>query len=775
MFSRTIRSNWLAGALAAFLVALAMSPAAQAVLERNGPVSNAPSVGGYPAWYQDTTGLALEFCDPRNQAEVAGGWCLLLAGDVPVAPEVFPTQFAGEHFWFAANTSTSLASGGQAMLVLALEAAFTAEVAPGAQIAFSRIRVKLDPVPATGTYRFIHPYGEELINAVQGDRIFFTDDVGINCPPGNFDCAMDSRIGPFLLPSTTPGGAELPAVAGPVPGKLYIADPARIGPVTGSALANFTDSTGAARNHNIFRVEGPRGSNLGGQGVDFVETANFNLMGRIFTGMLPSRVDVKRVNYTRNATGQKLDVFATGFPTVQGRLPGQTPPPAAWPALSFFDAPCTGTLDTLTGDILPPFGAPIGASEVQMINSDTDFWGQSQPTAIPSVVCVKDASARDTTGNTVPAYFPKRVTDQVTISEALYDPNTRSISVRASSSDQVSPPSLTIPELGALSGGLITVSPLAVPPDIVRVLSSRGGSDEKKVTTGFASGPAPGAPLAVNDSVTFPEDSPPQTIKLLSNDTNVAGGTVSLASLPRLGTAVLNADGTVTYTPNPNANGLDSFTYIVTAGTVATNRANVSINITPVNDPPVAVNDTLSTFVNQATTLDLLANDTDPDGQTDLVAVAGLTAPTPAGAAVTAAGATATFSASQPGTYTFNYQAQDAAGTTSNVATVTVNAAASQTINVTRAQYTRSSARLRIDGTVSPVTTPPQRLELRWANGSNTTSLVATAVPDATGLWTIDLRGVTGIQNPDNSKANQGVVTIPGSAAQVTTPIQIRQ
>jgi hypothetical protein len=34
-----------------------------------------------------------------------------------------------------------------------------------------------------------------------------------------------------------------------------VADPARVGPVTGSLLPNFTDSTGASRNHNTFRVE----------------------------------------------------------------------------------------------------------------------------------------------------------------------------------------------------------------------------------------------------------------------------------------------------------------------------------------------------------------------------------------------------------------------------------------------------------------------------------------------------------------------------------------
>ena len=52
-------------------IALALSStASQAVLERVGPINAAPGVGSFPAWYQDTTGLALEFCDPKNAAEV---------------------------------------------------------------------------------------------------------------------------------------------------------------------------------------------------------------------------------------------------------------------------------------------------------------------------------------------------------------------------------------------------------------------------------------------------------------------------------------------------------------------------------------------------------------------------------------------------------------------------------------------------------------------------------------------------------------------------------
>lgn len=596
--------------------------------------------------------------------------------------------------------------------------------------------------------------------------------MGIDCPPGGpFDCALRSRLGPFLLPSDAPGGAETPAVAGPVPGKLYIADPGRSGPVTGSPLPNFIDATGASRNHNIFRIEGPAGSGLGGQEIDFIETTAFSLMGRVFTGTIPSKVDVNRASYARNATVQKLDVFATGLPAVPGRLPGQTRPPSVLPALSYFEAPCSGAVSNVTGDILPPFTAPAGAPERQMFSAGSLFWGQSRPAALPQEVCVKDAAARDANGNVVPAYFPKAVTDEVIITEALYDPSIQSLSVKAASSDQVAPPTLTLASFGVLVGGQIVVSPLAAPPATVRVLSSRGGAAESLVVTGTSAGPLPGAPVAVNDSMTFAEDSGPQTINVLANDSNVSGGTVSLTSLPRLGIAAVNSDGTVTYRSNLNASGADAFTYAVTVGATASTPAFVSITITPVNDPPVATNDSAVAFVNQTTALAVLANDADPDGPTDIVAVANLTQPSPDGATVVTAGAVVNFAARAPGNYTFSYQARDASGALSNVATVTVVAVAGDSITIARAEFRTGQARLRIEGTVSPVGSPPQRLEVRWANGADINSVVATPVPDAAGNWAVDIRDAAGIQNPLNSGATQLVVASSAGARAVANII----
>jgi hypothetical protein len=754
------RRKTIAAAIALTLAA----GSAHAVLERVGPNGTKSSQGGYPTWYQDTTGLALEFCDPQNAAEVEGGWCLLLPPDVPVVPEVFPTSFFDEHFYYAAGANLTTANGGKALLVLAVEAAFAADVAPGGQITFSRIRFKLTGAPVTGTYRFIHPYGIDEVFAeagakAQGASIFVTDDVGIGCPPGTFDCALGSRLGPYLLPSDTPGGAELPAISGPVPGKLYIADPARLGPVTGSALPDFVDSTGATRSHNIFRIEGPAGSNLGGAGVDFIETTDFSLMGRIFTGTMAGRIDVQRANYASDSNGLQLDVFAEAFPTTQPRLPTQPRPPFAEPQLSFFDAPCIPTLDQ-NGSPHPPYSAPSGANEVQMFAAGSKQWGQTRPAILPPSVCVKDGSARDAAGQLVPTFAPQSVSDIVTITDASFDPNTGTLNVAAKSSDTSSQPTLSVSfnnYLGDMVSGQHAVNGLVAPPSKVRVLSSLSGMGEAAVQVGLANlAPPPASPMAMNDSWTFNEDSGPQTLDVLGNDSNVADATVTIASAPRLGTATIDpASGKVVYTPNPNANGTDGFTYTATVGAKTSNIATVTLNIVPVNDVPTAVNDNVNGFVNVPLAINVIANDTDPDGAADIVGVDSVTQPVdsvtllPSGS-VTAAGGIVTFTAAATGTYSFTYRAKDQAGATSaNAATVTVTVAALETLNFVRAEYTNSKSRLRAEGTINPAAN--QAIKVEFMNGTTVLGLAGTPVTDVAGAWALDTvialpRGTTSLK-----------------------------
>nr|WP_229626037.1 tandem-95 repeat protein [Vibrio parahaemolyticus] len=127
------------------------------------------------------------------------------------------------------------------------------------------------------------------------------------------------------------------------------------------------------------------------------------------------------------------------------------------------------------------------------------------------------------------------------------------------------------------------------------------------------------APVAdiVADKATVVEDMP-TIIKVLGNDTFEGDGkVVSLDANngPANGTVSVNPDGSVTYTPNDNYHGADSFTYIVTSGGVSESTT-VEVNVTPVNDAPVAKNDIATTQEDTAVTIDVLSNDTDIDGDT---------------------------------------------------------------------------------------------------------------------------------------------------------------
>jgi VCBS repeat-containing protein len=132
-------------------------------------------------------------------------------------------------------------------------------------------------------------------------------------------------------------------------------------------------------------------------------------------------------------------------------------------------------------------------------------------------------------------------------------------------------------------------------------------------------------PVAVPDSATTADDTASEPIDVLANDTGLGDGgiTVSIFSQGTQGTATVNGDNTITYTPGANASGTDSFTYRVTdANGSVSNAALVSVTITPSNQAPVAVDDEGTTNEDVALIVEapgVLGNDTDEDGD-DLTA-----------------------------------------------------------------------------------------------------------------------------------------------------------
>ncbi|XOV93646.1 MAG: Ig-like domain-containing protein [Bacteroidota bacterium] len=123
-------------------------------------------------------------------------------------------------------------------------------------------------------------------------------------------------------------------------------------------------------------------------------------------------------------------------------------------------------------------------------------------------------------------------------------------------------------------------------------------------------------PVALNDNITTDEDAA-IIIPVLENDTDDGTDplTITATTGPANGTIVVNTDETITYTPNPNFNGDDSFTYTISDSEgLESEAATVSILIQPVNDPPTVLNDAVTVLEDNFIDIDVLANDYDVEG-----------------------------------------------------------------------------------------------------------------------------------------------------------------
>jgi outer membrane protein OmpA-like peptidoglycan-associated protein len=134
-------------------------------------------------------------------------------------------------------------------------------------------------------------------------------------------------------------------------------------------------------------------------------------------------------------------------------------------------------------------------------------------------------------------------------------------------------------------------------------------------------------PAAVNDSYTI-DCNAPTTFNVLANDTDPDGDTLTITgvSAPGKGTAVISS-GKIVYTPNAAscAGGTDSFTYNISDGKGGTSTATVNVTVRSSNNAPVAVNDIYVVPCKTTAVLDVLANDSDRDG--DALTITSITQP----------------------------------------------------------------------------------------------------------------------------------------------------
>ncbi|MHB9077543.1 MAG: Ig-like domain-containing protein [Pirellulaceae bacterium] len=131
---------------------------------------------------------------------------------------------------------------------------------------------------------------------------------------------------------------------------------------------------------------------------------------------------------------------------------------------------------------------------------------------------------------------------------------------------------------------------------------------------------------------------------------------------------VFNQDGTFTYTPENNLVKSDQFTYLASDGESQSSLATVTIVF---NALPIAVNDSALVQVNVPKTIDVLANDSDPDGQLDPGSIV-ITGPSHGTAVLVDGKVLYTPNTNFLGNDSFTYTVADEQGSRSNVATVQI-------------------------------------------------------------------------------------------------------
>jgi len=195
------------------------------------------------------------------------------------------------------------------------------------------------------------------------------------------------------------------------------------------------------------------------------------------------------------------------------------------------------------------------------------------------------------------------------------------------------------------------------------------------VHAGIDAAPPNRPPVANDDTATLDEDGSVD-VPVLANDSDPDGDTLSVTAVTQgvHGAVTINPDKTVKYTPAANYNGSDSFTYTVSDGNGGTATGTVTITVTSVNDAPVANVDSATVAEDGSVDVPVLANDSDPDG--DTLSVESITQPSH-GAATINPDKTVKYTpaANYNGSDSFTYTVSDGnGGTATGTVTVTITA-----------------------------------------------------------------------------------------------------
>ena len=345
---------------------------------------------GFPKWYLDKNGLQLGACLDVGALDPCG---LIAAGAIPnpALPISFPANFPGEFFYMRATARIDGIGGGlnRADLGLAHEGAFAGGVvAAGNQITFARLRLRVTGGLVPGaTYTMTTPYGTKAFVAAATGTINFTDTQGcLAAPPAcPFALALaNTNVGPFVQWD--------PAASVPPAG--YIGQPAIPHAIIASPFGT-----------NIFRLAG---LNVGGPGINVVETNLFRVTGKLFVRDATTTTLTSTPN--PSAGGQAVTLTATVTPV---------PPAAGVPTgtIAFKDGGVTiGTATLVNGTATLSISTLAGGARslTAVYSGSLDFLPSTSPVLIQNVVV--SASTTTLTSSANPIRRRQAVTFTATVS-----------------------------------------------------------------------------------------------------------------------------------------------------------------------------------------------------------------------------------------------------------------------------------------------------------------------------------------------------------------------
>ncbi len=550
---------------------------------------------------------------------------------------------------------------------------------------------------------------------------------------------------------------------------------------------------GTPQHQNYLKVIAPVDCNIGGttlaeggEGINVQKQLLGFLLGQVWTANIPTATRITQADFTRTASATTVDVWAK-----TAKTPAQS---LQVTGSNFPGVVMTAVLDN---------GAPTGNYQAHIVlPSDA---------ALPSVIDVVNSTSTPVLKISAP------LSDIVHISKAEYNPATGDLCVSASSSDNQT---LTLtadsnpltaqldstvkPDCPKVGNDLTAFAtfPLNRAPDKVRVVSQLQGSSEQHVTV-LADTPDNSLPSLVANADSFlavPGSGAPE-LNVGLND----GSTGEIVIVDQPGQSVLDADGQpitnivgtvtgsltggkVTFTANPGATGVATFSYFIKNGNNVSNLVNATAEIVFVAGPPIGNPDNfavLRTNTAMGFTATILANDVAAFGTTINTGSVAITTQGTKGIATANANGTVTYRPNTgvaAGNDSFFYTVANSVGTPSAPVKVDVVVEnAGESISITRNRYTLAGGRWDLRMTSSWFGAPLTSTGSCWlvrvgATTIPTPRLIGSIALDATGAAQIVVTGTKAYNAANYSAADRptvpnGSYTIRCGTSNAATPL----